>query len=419
MADYNFRRVDADIENDRYDEARNKIESDKKKIYSARDSVLYNLDRGILSHYAKEWNRSNGELSQAEKDIFAAFTKSISESIGAWFANDTVMTYQGETYEDIYTNIFMALNYLHLGQIDDAFVEIRRFDNKLREITQKYQVRIAEAKKNASGASDSVDSNLEFHNSALARYLSMIMYRSRGRLDEADIDRRLIGDAFYLQPRVYPFAAPQSIAGEVDIPEGEARLNIVALTGRAPEKTEEVTRFWSVDGSFYYKIALPVMRKQSSRIHAVECRVTNSKGIAARSRLELIEDISTIAIDTFKQRQALIYFRSAARSIAKSATGAVLSAVADSEDDSAASLTARLLSLAFIAVTETTERADVRTSKFFPGKAWVTGINLPPGEYDVEIDYLGAGNKTVYQQTFKDVIIGRDKLNLVETLCLR
>jgi hypothetical protein len=419
MADYNFKHVDTDIENGRYAEAREKIEGDKKKIYSTKDSVLYNLDRGILSHYAKEWERSNGELSQAEKDIFAAFTKSISESIGAWFANDTVMTYQGETYEDIYTNIFMALNYLHLGKIDDAFVEIRRFDNKLREITQKYQVRIAEAKKNASSASDSVDSKLEFHNSALARYLSMIMYRSGGRLDEADVDRRLIGDAFNLQPRVYPFAAPLSVADEINIPAGEARLNIVALTGRAPEKIEEVTRFWSIDGSLYYKLALPVMRKQPSRVNAVECRVTNSEGFAARTRLELIEDISAIAVDTFKQRQSLIYFRSAARSIARSATGATLSAVAASEDDSAVSITARLLALALIAVTETTERADVRTSKFFPGKAWVTGINLAPGVYDVAIDYLGSGGKTVYQQTFKDVIIERNKLNFVETLCLR
>jgi hypothetical protein len=417
MADYNYKAVDSNIENNRYGVARNIIEDDKKRIYSPQDTVLYNLDVGVLSHYAGEYTRSNNELTQAEIDIFNNFAVSISESINAWITNDTVMTYQGETYEDIYTNIFMALNYLQMNNISDAFVEIRRFDNKLKEITAKYQVVIAQAKQNAqAGVSSAPDSNMEFHNSALARYLSMIMYRAEGRPDQAEVDRKLIESAFMMQPRLYPFPAPKSIADEITIPQGKARLNILALTGRAPIKQEETSRIWSPDGSFYYKLALPVMSEQFSRVQTIECRVVDSRGgIAGREKLELLENISAIAMDTFKQRQSVIYFRSVARSIAKSATGAIASSVAKEQD----SLLGALFSLFSLVTTEVSERADVRTSKFFPGKVSIAGITLDPGAYTVQVDYLSAGGSVLYEQTFNNVIITQNKLNLVESLCIK
>jgi hypothetical protein len=416
MADYDFNRVDARIENNHYEAAWEIIEADKKKIYAAQDTVLYNLDLGALSHYAGNWERSNAELTQAEIDIFNNFSVSISESITAWLANDTALTYQGETYEDIYTNIFMALNYLQMGNNEDAFVEIRRFDNKLREITSKYQVKIAEMQKSAAAGTANVDSKMEFHNSALARYLSLLLYRAEGRLDEADVDRRLIQSAFLTQPRLYPFPQPQSIAHEIDVPKGQARLNIAAFSGRAPVKEEIVTRFWAPDGSFYYKLALPEMKKQPSRVQAVECLAFDAAGrVAAREKLETLEDISAIAVDTFKQRRALIYFRSAARSIAKSVSGAAAGAVAREND----SLAAGLVSIFLMVASEATERADVRTSKFFPGKAWVTGVNLAPGEYTIHVEFLGAGRRVLFTQEFKNVIIQEGKLNFVEALCLR
>ena len=416
MADYDFKHVDSRIEHSNYNAAWEIVESEKKRIYSAQDSVLYNLDRGALSHYAGEWQRSNAELTQAEIDIFNNFAVSITESIASWVANDTALTYQGETYEDIYTNVFMALNYLQMRNIEDAFVEIRRFDNKLREITSKYQIKIAEAQRNAAAGTANIDSKMEFHNSALARYLSLLLYRASGRTDEADVDRRLIHSAFLTQPSLYAFPMPSSIDQELNIPRGAARLNIVAFSGRAPIKEEVVTRLWLPDGSFYYKLALPEMKKQPSRVHAIDCRVFGADGrIVTRQKLEMLEDISAIAMDTFKQRQALIYFRSAARSIARSVSGAAAGAVAREQD----SLAAGLISLFFVAASEVAERADVRTSKFFPGKAWVTGVNLAPGEYAVEVAFLGAGGRELFVQEFSSVTVTEGNLNLVEALCLR
>ena len=152
--------------------------------------------------------------------------------------NDTVVDYSGEVFEDIYTNIFMALNYIHLGDIEGAFVEIRRFDNKLRAASAKYSDMISQANKESdSNGGETVEvPDMEFHNSALARYLSMILYRSRGQMDAAAIDKKYLDSAFASQPHLYDFSSPSSLAQELDAPEGKVRLNVLAFSGKAPVK---------------------------------------------------------------------------------------------------------------------------------------------------------------------------------------
>ena len=119
MADYDFSEIDNSLKSGEYEFVYQQLEQDEKFLYSKKDKVLSDLDKGLVSHYAKEYNRSNDALSSAEKLIFENFTKSISQSISSFLINDLVIDYAGETYEDIYTNLFMALNYIHLGKTED------------------------------------------------------------------------------------------------------------------------------------------------------------------------------------------------------------------------------------------------------------------------------------------------------------
>ncbi|MDR2897848.1 MAG: hypothetical protein LBU99_03465, partial [Spirochaetaceae bacterium] len=79
------------------------LEEGRDSLYKTTDSVLYQLDTGILAHYAEDFSLSNQRLSQAEAGIYAYFTKSISQTVGSYLVNDSVMDYAGEEYEDIYT----------------------------------------------------------------------------------------------------------------------------------------------------------------------------------------------------------------------------------------------------------------------------------------------------------------------------
>lgn len=435
MGDYDYSAIDNSLGSKGYQSAYEKLENDSEKIYSDYDEVLLNLDKGILSHYVGEYERSNQELSVAERKIEEYYAKSITQAISAYLVNDTVVDYSGEVFEDIYTNIFMALNYIHQGDVEGAFVEIRRFDNKLRAASSKYTDLISQAnEESSSNGGETVELPvMEFHNSALARYLSMILYRSRGQLDSAAVDMRYLNSAFASQPDIYNFSVPSSLSQELDVPEGKARLNVLAFSGLAPVKVEETQRLFFSTGGLYYKIAYPQMQRRDSSVESIEVTAIplvgdSVEGASLSSQvftgqslslhLEPLESISNIAVDTFAQRQALIYLRATIRSISKSVSSAVWGGLADNSSDVGVGLLFSALQFASSVATEATERADVRCSRFLPGMAWVTGITLEPGNYRIVIKYKDASGKVVSMEE-QDMGVSPNKLNLVESLCLR
>ena len=114
-ADLDYSPIENQICNSHYDEASYKLYEMHDYYYGPHDKVLSYLDMGILQHFAGDYEKSTDNLSKAEVEIQKNFTKSISQAVGSILINDTVIDYPGETYEDIYTNIFMCLNYIHLN----------------------------------------------------------------------------------------------------------------------------------------------------------------------------------------------------------------------------------------------------------------------------------------------------------------
>lgn len=260
-----------------YTQARLELENQKERLYTENDKVLYNLDAGVLSHYSGDWEQSNVNFSAAENLIEQYYSKSISQGVSSYFMNDMVVDYAGEDYEDIYTNFFMALNYIHLGKIDDAMVEIRRFDNKQKLLATKYTDQLSYAS-DELGSSYS-DVSIQFQNSAAARYLSMLLYRANGQSDSAEVDRKLLLRAFEEQPSLYTFNVPSCVNEELEVPRGKARLNFVCFTGQAPTKVEDVSRIYLGDG-IYCKIALPLMVDLGSSVKSISVDVYDSSGNA-------------------------------------------------------------------------------------------------------------------------------------------
>lgn len=408
-----------------YSSARSELESRKGTIYNSTSQVLYQLDSGLLSHYDRDYEASNKQLAQAEQLIYDNYTKSISQSISSWLTNDNVIDYPGEAYEDIYTNLFMALNYLNLGNTEDAMVEIRRFDNKQKVLSNQYQEQIAEAKGQTSDASDDgkySNPDVQFYSSALASYLSMILYRARGNNSDVRIDYQKIQDAFANQKSLYPFPIPSSLSKELDVPKNMARINFFAFSGLAPTKIEDVLRINSYDGTFYYKLALPVMQKRGTETAFIVVTIEDAYGnVVEKTELETIESIENIAEDTFGEHLSLIYYKSLARSIAKAATGAVFDTASKlSEDDNEdLSLLFSVLSFASKVTTEVTEQADLRTSRYFPAEASVGGVTVEPGIYRVTTEYLDSNGNLIYSEITDGVQAKASSANVVETICLR
>ena len=421
-----------------YAGARNRLESDKKSLYAGTDAVLYNLDSGMLAHFAGDYDASNERLSEAEKLMEYYYAKSVAQTVGSFIVNDSVVDYAGEDYEDIYTNLFMALNYIQQRKSDDAFVEIRRFDNKLKLLAAKYEQAVFEANNQAerrleegglsahpphSAYSPYAGANgqSEFHNSAFARYISLLLYRSEGLLDSARIDKKYAESAFRAQHSLYPFPIPEAIGEEFRIPEDKVRLNALCFTGLCPAKREEVLRIPNPYGGSWFKIALPVMEMRPSKIAYVEIEAAGASGKKTYGKLELLESIENIAEDTFRRKQALIYAKTFARALSKSITSAAVSAAIDAQDEGDGSMKslAAFIDLLSGIFTEASEQADTRSSRCFPANVWAGGLNVEPGVYTVSVSCYDKNGRLVYSDTKKDVGVTGSSVALAEFVCMR
>ena len=400
----NFENVKKSAACGDYQAALNRLEKNKDFLYAKQDRVLYNLDGGMLARFAGDYALSNEKLSKAEKLIDYYYAQSITQAVGSFMINDSLVDYAGEDYEDIYTNAFMALNYIQLGNTEDAFVEVRRIDNKIKRLSAKYQKAV-----------------LQFYDSALSRYISLLLYRSQGDLNNAEVDRKYIRTAFLTQKSLYPFAVPPAVDEELNVPQGKVRMNLLCFSGFAPEKTEEVIRVPNITGGPWLKIALPVMQKKPARVASVKAEVSASDGAKTSCRLELLESIENIAQDTFAQKSELIYLKTFLRALSKTAASTVAGAAAASQEDGSGNMSAlsafiTLVSDIFI---EVSERADVRCSRCFPAHVWAGGLNLDSGVYTVRVTCYDKNSRVVHEELKENVHIHSSSVNLVEAVCMR
>lgn len=417
MADKNFTAVDTAIRNNDYATASESLESGKEYYYTKKENVLLYLDQGLLKHFSGNFKESNENFSLAEKEIERNFTKSISQTIATGIINDTVQDYPGETYEDLYTNIFMCLNYLHMKKFDDAFVEIKRFDNKMKLVGTEYES-VLEVQKSKLEKNDfsSVDTEVKFHNSALARYLSLLLYRADGDSSNANVDYKKIQDAFLLQKEIYNFNIPECIKDDIEPPSNMARVNFITFTGFSPLKQEVEIRL-PFRGA-YYKQALPVMVKRESIISAVQIVMTDTKNQKQyKASLKKLEPIDNIVCDTYKQHLGSIYCRSMLRSIGKSVGSGALSTASALSRQSQMKFLFGALSMVSQVATEATERADVRICRYFPGTASIAGLTVPDGIYNIKINYYNKGHKILYSQLLENYHAKKGQLNLLESVC--
>jgi hypothetical protein len=204
---------------------------------------------------------------------------------------------------------------------------------------------------------------------------------------------------------------PSSINDELTIPAGMARLNVIGFAGRSPTKTEEVMRIFL--GNAWIKIALPVMTPRPSQVVSIEVVLDSGETFS----LELLEDLSAVVGATFSQRKTVIYTKSVVRASVKGAAASAFHVAARESEENAGLFT--LLGLGSQIFAEVSEKADLRVARYFPGKAYVGGINLAPGTYSFTLTYYGQGKQVIARRRHENITIRANALNLWEEVCLK
>ncbi|MCK5737246.1 MAG: hypothetical protein KAH21_12250 [Spirochaetaceae bacterium] len=429
-----------------YDQASLIIEAAKGVDYKEKDRVLYYLDQGMLYHWDKEYELSNEMLSKAEDAIEELFTKSVSKAMASGVLNDNALDYSGEDYEDIYLNVFKSLNYIALGDEESALVEIRRVQIKLNLLEDKYKKLVEDYNSSQDAEGELEYKESQFHNDVLARYLSLLLYRSGENWDDARIDSESIHEAWDTQKSLYNFPQP-TLPRVIPVDENQAIVNVVSFSGMSPVKLadtfyintgpnivfltmtgqsdEYVTdlvgfNFLIIPGvqaGFHFKVQFP---RLSSRRSEADRVIVKFDG-AEVAEIPMLEKMENIARETFLLKQPLTIGKTIIRATIKNVTKEIgKDAMQDGLSDQGAGgfIVGLLAGIAADVAVDATENADLRISQFFPSYARAAEIAVPPGTYHVTIEYWN-GNNLMREVDHGTQSFSHGGLNLIESYMLQ
>ena len=157
-------------------EAKKILENDKKSAES-KNRLLYFMNRGTMEMLTGNYAESNMYFNQADLAI-EDYQKKASTQALALISNPMAMEYQAEDFEKVMIHYYKAINYVQLGQTEEALVECRRINLKLQQLNDKY------TKKN------------RYSEDAFGLNLMGIIYESAGDINNAFIAYRNAVEAY-------------------------------------------------------------------------------------------------------------------------------------------------------------------------------------------------------------------------------
>jgi tetratricopeptide (TPR) repeat protein len=417
-----FATIEQQLRDQRYDDALKAIE---KQSGDRKDRVLYLLNKGMVLRMKHDFAASNESLEAAKQEMERLYAASVSENALSFVVNDATVSYAGDDYEQVLVHLYMALNYLELGQRDDARVEALQVDIKLREIEEKIPAS-------------------KFTEDALSRYLTGLIYDELGEWSDAMIAYRKAYEAYQKYQRDFGVPVPAMLKADLlrlakregltdelrryrkefgmdplpknkDADEPEGELVFILNNGLAPIKRERIIETWApppsvvVDASkpsnmtppappVLVTIALPYYQSRPTQVSGARISVLDKT-----ADTQMMEDIDAIARASLDARMPAITARAIARAVAK---GAIQESVdrAGRKNDDLRVLGSMLVRIASVA----TERADTRSWLTLPANVQMARLALPPGSYTVTVDLLGAGGQVISTQQYPGVVISKD-----------
>ncbi|GAB5409130.1 MAG: hypothetical protein BalsKO_14950 [Balneolaceae bacterium] len=378
-----------------------------KNLYRSKDAVLWNLENGMIYHFAGKYDSSTTFLNQAEIDIENNYTKSISRGFASFLTNDNKLAYDGEPYENIYLNAFKALNFVHQKDWEGALVETRRMSFKMEQLDIKIKgLADALSKADSTGKTEWSSGKVNIQNSAFSHYLSSILYAKTGRPDNSRIEFEKLGVALQEQAKLGDYE-PFDVSNLAQIREPDTyNVLLTSFTGQSPIKFQQDIRLWDED--FYLKFSFPGIELYPTQVSGVRAIINGKKD----TQLHLIEEMDLVSEEVYRAKQPVIYARSLMRSLVKAGgTGALKKAIKD--ENEALGVAAGILSFLY---KEGSEKADLRGWQTLPGQAWMNVIELPVGTNQVTLEYVSRTGRVLYSEEYEVVITENTDLELIESI---
>ena len=381
----------------------------EKQRHPKRDQVLYLLNKAMLERMNSDFAASNETFEAAKSRMAELYGVSLREQALSVTINDATRSYTGETYEQVLVHLYMALNYLQLGNLFDARVEALQVDEQLQEITQQ----VPESR---------------YTEDAFARYLAGMIYEELGERSDAMISYRKAYEAYlsygqkfgvtipdYLKHDLLRLSQQLGLTQEMRQYENEfgidhwmsaeelaqkGELVFILNDGLAPILREHAVTVLDPGSGHFVRIALPAY--ESRPVPVTGARVAAGSGIA---RAELAEDIDAIAVKDLEGKMPAITARAVARAVLKAQMARAAQENARQQNQNGSAAAGAVVALAVEVAGLATERADTRSWLTLPARIYLARLPLSPGTYTVKVDLLGEYGQIVTTQEYPNVVI--------------
>jgi len=377
-----------------------------------RDRLAYLLNRAMLLRMNGDYAASNRAFEQAKRLIDDLDAISAREQAGALTVNETLRSYGGEPHEQVLLHLYSALNYLQLGQLDDARVEALQVNLRLQTLNEGHEKSKA------------------YNEDPFARYLTALIYEELGEWSDAMIAYRDSYQAYLRYASHMDLKVPEFLKHDllrlsrkmglndewrdyrkkfgIDDTLSEDELNargeliFILHNGLAPKKEQYVDRVVDAASGRIVSIALPYY--VSSHDHADHANaVIDGRHLA----LETVTNIDTVAQMTLETQLPALTARAIARAVLKD------NAARRVKEDQGG-MAGFLVNIAAAA----TEVADTRSWWTLPHDIQALRLPLSPGSYDLSID-LHDANGPLGILTFNDITITQGHKTLIEHYWIR
>ncbi|HEX5055211.1 MAG TPA: hypothetical protein VFX02_01815 [Gammaproteobacteria bacterium] len=335
------------------------------------DRALYELNKGMVLHMTGDFAFSNKMLEQAKQRMRTLEAASVSETATALTVNDATRSYAGRPYELLSLYAYKTLNYMLLGQPDEARVEVLQADVRLREWESAGEARAFEA-------------------SAFMQYLSGVVFETLREWDDALIAYRKAYEVYVKTGNAVPLQLQKDLLrlcafrGSKDelakyIKEfkgvdwesmkslkSKAELIVFAHYGTVSVMEEEVSYNYSPELKYQVQIALPFYPPRSDNTPSAVIQVDGTPHPA-----EILQDIDMLARKDLQSRMDGLALTAVARMVLKKKMSQEMR-----KNDPLAGAFADIAGLM-------TERADTRSWITLPGTVHILRLPLAAGEHGI------------------------------------
>jgi uncharacterized protein len=378
--------------------------------YGPGNYLLYYLDRGLVGFYAGRYQESIWSFEKAKQRFEELYTKSLSKEGMTWLLNDNAAPYYGSDYEYVLVNVFQALNFLQLGDLNEALVEAR-------DLSAKYQVVDGLAQKvkrrhfedngfarlfmglilQAAGGGENESEALLFYKEALTQYRQFYAGSYVPRVLGENLLKlaRKFGDEDYvvLQSELRGVAAP------TERPD-QAQLIVIHLVGYSPLKVPEIIPV-PLDRELITKITFPKFIRRYYAVRSARITAENDLGWRTSAETELGSDIEDLAIKDLGSRKVAVLAKAILRPALKYLVERKQKETIEKRHGETTADVFGLLSNIYNFVSE---QADLRSWQSLPAQIRVARLFLSAGHYKLTSDGLGEDG----------ALIGVDKIGEVE-----